>query len=98
MDKEEIPRTVIVNLHHTKRCDVYCDRSSIFGNPYDYNQLGITRDEACELFIPYFKKKLTNPDFYAKVLALKGKILGCWCVPKRCHVQTIVDFIENNEH
>jgi Domain of unknown function (DUF4326) len=99
-------KTVIVNLHHNKRCDIYCDRRSIFGNPYDYIKLGITRDEACELFIPYFKNKLTNPAFRAKVLELKGKILGCWCQCNppctnskckhyRCHLETIVKFLDN---
>jgi hypothetical protein len=93
---EKTPKTVIINLHHTKRCDVFCDRFSIFGNPFDYQKMGITRDEACELFIPYFKNKLTNPEFRDKVLALRGKVLGCWCVPKRCHVQTIVEYVESN--
>lgn len=98
-------QTIIVNLRHHK-CEVSCDRSSIFGNPFDHNKLGITRDECCEKFIPYFYNKLRDPAFRAKVLALKGKRLGCWCRcdppcnnPKckshRCHVETIVEYIEN---
>ena len=97
--------TQIVNLRHHK-CDVVCDRTSSFGNPFDHNKLGITRDEACEKFIPYFYKKLLNPDFRAKVHALKGKRLGCWCrcsppcqnkrcVPHRCHLQIIIEYLEN---
>ena len=102
---ETVPRTVIVNM----RChvpDVACDRSSIFGNPFDHNRLGITRQEACERFEEYFHQKLTDPVFYDKVMALKGKRLGCWCRclppcnnPKckshRCHVETIVKFLES---
>lgn len=98
--------TVIVNLRHHK-CDIPCDRTTPFGNPFDHNRLGITRDEACERFIPYFKKKLTDPEFHAKVMALKGKRLGCWCrcLPHcgnekckshRCHLETIVKWLENN--
>jgi len=101
---EIVTPTVIVNM----RChvpDVACDRSSIFGNPFDHNRLGITRQEACERFEEYFIQKLTDPKFYDKVMALKGKRLGCWCRclppcnnPKckshRCHVETIVNFLE----
>ena len=102
---DTITKTVIVNMRHRKP-DVACDRSSIFGNPFNHLELGITRDEVCELFIPYFYKKLTNPDFRDKVLALKGKKLGCWCrcesscnhpkcKPLRCHLETIVNYLEN---
>jgi len=86
--------TVIVNLRK-ETCDVLCDRRSLFGNPYNHETLGITRDESCELYGEYFKKKLRNPEFRDKVLALKGKRLGCWCVPLRCHLQWIVDYLEH---
>ncbi len=97
--------TVIVNLRHHK-CDILCDRTTPFGNPFDHNRLGITRDEACEKFIPYFYNKLRNPEFRARIMALKGKRLGCWCRclppcnnPKckshRCHLETIVNYLEN---
>ena len=86
--------TTIVNIKHHSKCDVLCCRGSPFGNPYMIGRDG-TRDDVCDKFIPYFKKKLTNPEFRAKVLALRGKKLGCYCVPLRCHVQTIVDYLEN---
>ena len=86
--------TVIVNIRK-QACDVICDRRSIFGNPYNHQELGITRDEACELYGVHFKKKLQDPEFRDRVLELKGKRLGCWCVPLRCHVQWIVDYLEN---
>lgn len=96
--------TVIVNLRHHK-AEVVCDRSSIFGNPFDFQQLGITRDEACDRFEDYFNKRLQDDEFRAKVMALKGKRLGCWCRcsppcdnPKckghRCHLETIVKYVE----
>jgi hypothetical protein len=70
--------------------------------------LDITRDECCELFEEYFKKKLNDPEFRAKVMELRGKKLGCWCKcqpecnhPKcknlRCHVETIVEWLNNNK-
>lgn len=82
--------------------DVVCDRSSfLFGNPHLIGRDG-TRDEVCEKFIPHFYNKLRDPVFRDKVLALKGKRLGCEphcgnskCKVHRCHVQTIVEYIEN---
>lgn len=97
--------TSIVNLRHHNTAEVNCGRGSPFGNPFDHNRLGITRDEACEKFKLYFYKKLQDSEFRAKVLALKGKRLGCWCRclppcdnPKckthRCHLETIVEYLE----
>lgn len=93
----------IVNLHHTK-CEVNCGRPSIFSNPFEIGRDG-DRNEVCEKFIPYFYNKLRDPDFRAKILALKDKKLGCWCrcLPPcnnskckshRCHVETIVEYLE----
>lgn len=86
--------TVIVNMRHEK-CDVVCDRSSIFGNPFTIGVHG-TRDEVVEKYGPYFAKRLLrDPYFKKRVLALKGKRLGCWCVPERCHLEWIVAYLEN---
>lgn len=98
--------TTIVNLRHHK-CEIACDRTTVFGNPYDHNRLGITRDECCDKFKEYFYNKLRNPDFRDKVKSLKGKKLGCWCkcqphcgnpkcISRRCHVETIVEYLESN--
>ena len=90
-------RTTVVNLHHTNKCDLVCDRRSIYGNPYDYQKLGITREESIDLYRMYFKKRiLTDASFRAKVHLLKGKCLGCWCVPEyKCHLEVIVEYLEN---
>lgn len=101
---EDRNRTVIVNLRHHKP-DVVCDRSSFLGNPFLIGRDG-TRDEVCDKFHEHFHKKLTNPEFRAKVLALKGKRLGCWCRclpgcnnPKckslRCHLESVIEFLNN---
>jgi len=86
--------TIAVNIKKEK-CDVYCGRGSPFGNPYIIGCDG-TRNDVCDKFIPYFYKKLNNSQFRNKVIALKGKRLGCYCVPLRCHVQTIVEYLEKN--
>jgi hypothetical protein len=86
------PRTTIVNLKHSN-ADVNCGRGSSFGNPFLIGRDG-TRDEVVEKYGPYFYKKLRNLEFRAKVIALKGKQLGCWCTPDRCHLEWIVEYLE----
>ena len=73
---------------------MYCGRPTIFSNPYLIGRDG-TRDEVCDKYIEYFNYKIQNPEFRKAVMLLRGKRLGCWCVPKRCHVQTILEYIEN---
>lgn len=84
--------TSVVNMRHQK-ADVNCGRGSVFGNPYEIGRDG-TRDEVCDKYITLFKKRLQDPTFRAKVMALKGKRLGCWCKPDRCHVDTIKEFLD----
>jgi len=84
--------TTIVNIKHTNVYDFYCGRGSPFGNPYIIGRDG-TRNEVCDKFIPYFNKRLKDPYFRAQVMELKGKRLACFCVPLRCHLETIVDYI-----
>ena len=87
--------TVIVNMRHEK-CDVRCDRASIFGNPF---KIGIdgTRVEVVDKYGRYFAKKIRDQKFKNQVLLLKGKKLGCWCAPDRCHLEWIVAYLESYE-
>jgi hypothetical protein len=90
---DTVQKTTIVNIR-TQKCDEYCGRPSTFGNPYEIGRDG-TRNEVVEKFRDYFYKKLQDPTFRAKVLQLKGKRLGCWCSPRKCHLEIIVEYIEN---
>jgi uracil-DNA glycosylase family 4 len=72
-----------------ERFDVYIGRPSPFGNPFSHLPSTIakfrvhSRDEA----IGSFEKWLhAQPALLARVKReLKGKILGCFCAPQRCH-------------
>lgn len=86
-------RTVIVNLKH-EQCDIRCDRSSLYGNPYRIGRDG-TREEVIEKYKKYFYDKIErNHDFRKSVLYLKGKILGCYCKPLNCHCDIIVEYLD----
>ena len=93
--------TRVVNIKYEK-CDVYCGRGSIFGNPYTHLPLEKTKaqvqvktvEEAVEKYREYFYNRIeTDPDFLDGVLRLKDKKLGCYCIPKPCHVTVIAEFL-----
>ena len=68
---------------HCKRAeyDVYIGRPSRWGNPFQIGRDG-TRDE---VIARYERWVLEQPELLAALGELKGKTLGCWCAPKRCH-------------
>jgi len=57
------------------------DRNSQWGNPYELGKDG-NRETVCDSHIYYFKKKLS---LHQQLMDIKGKVLGCWCYPERCH-------------
>lgn len=66
------------------------DRNSSWGNPFEMPDDG-DRDTVCDSFEIYFGRKYSLHD---RVLGLKGKVLGCWCYPKRCHGDHLVTLIQ----
>ena len=73
--------------------DIYIGRGSIFGNPWVIGTHG-TRDEVIDRYEEYFAEKLnSDPAFKAAVLGAKGKKLGCFCKPLRCHGDVICNYL-----
>jgi len=70
------------------------------GNPHPIGWCDIcseyhTRDECIEEFKKDFYKKIKDdPGFREAVYLLKGKKLGCYCKPKKCHGDVIKDWIK----
>lgn len=76
--------------------NVYIGRPSEFGNPFEIGPDG-DRDEVISKFESYFLRKINSSiDFRNKVQSLRGKILGCFCKPKKCHGDIIVQWLINN--
>lgn len=67
--------------------DVYIGRPSKWGNPFVIGRDG-TREEVIEKYRHYI---LHNPRLLADLSELKGKVLGCWCAPKPCHGDVLVE-------
>ena len=94
--KEVIPVTTVV---HCKRSeyDVYIGRPSKWGNPFSHlpNTLAefrvATREESIAKYREWI---LTQPQLLASLHELKDKCLGCWCRPKTCHGDVLIELLE----
>ena len=86
-------RTRVVNKDF-EDCDVYIGRGSKFGNPYHIGKDG-TREEVIEKYKEWFNKKIKKDRFRAEVLKLKGKKLGCYCAPRACHGDVIIEWLNS---
>lgn len=92
-------RTRLINLHTSTIGDyIFIGRPSKWGNPFIVGRDG-TRDEVCDKYDQWFMEQIrSNPVFKKQVVDnLKGKILACYCKPKRCHGDTILKYLNRDE-
>ena len=91
--------TVVHNLRED--FDVYIGRevpehgllASKWGNPFIMKDEGdAERDRAVAA---YKKWVVEQPALIASLEELRGRRLGCWCAPKRCHGDVLVELIES---
>lgn len=74
-----------------KPYDTYIGRGSKWGNPFVIGKDG-NREEVIEKYRKWIK---TQPKLLKALPELKGKVLGCWCFPKACHGDVLLELIEN---
>lgn len=86
----------VVNIRNSTGF-IYCGRGTALGNPFKMRNEA-DRDRVCDLYIDWFAAKIKNKD--PKVLELLREIyqaglrdgivkIGCYCAPKRCHLDTV---------
>lgn len=64
-----------------------------WGNPFTIGKDG-TRREVIDKFRAY---TMSNPGFCEKIQSsLRGKVLGCWCVPNACHASVLAEIANRN--
>ena len=84
--------TVVANMHQdtdralltwARKTDrfVRIDRNTEWGNPFEMGKDG-DRDTVCDSYEIFFPRKFS---LHNRLDELKGKVLGCWCYPARCH-------------
>jgi hypothetical protein len=97
--------TTVVNLRVTAY-DVYIGRAGygqegFFGNPYRVGELcarcgktHTTPGDTIPCFRSYFMERLTSDSEYRdRVEGLRGKRLGCFCIPGPCHGRIIANYL-----
>lgn len=80
--------TKVVNCN-TEYYDVYIGRPSKWGNPFKIGRDG-SRKEVIEKYRKYI---LSNDKLLKDLDELENKILGCWCKPKSCHGDVLVELV-----
>jgi hypothetical protein len=74
--------------------DVYIGRPNKWGNPYELTEY--SREES----ISKFKEYITNGNgkhLLKDLHELKNKTLGCWCYPKNCHGNILIELVNELE-
>ena len=98
--KTQIVNIKRVSFNTNDPNDVYIGRgrnNGLFGNPFTVKIHG--RDKCIELYREYFYNRIeTDYQFRKAVLSLKGKRLGCYCKPKPCHGDIILEYLENESN
>ncbi len=86
-------------VHHKKEdYDVLICRPSKWGNPYSSKENTLAQYKVLnkEEAISNYENWLTTGEgmYLLKDLhELKGKVLGCWCHPKKCHGDVLVKLV-----
>ncbi len=105
---EETSIMIVVNIKY-EGYDVYGGRpgrghDGYFGNRHvvgfcPFCGFEHDRGEALRLFRRDFDQRIQrDPEYKSRVLALKGKRVGCFCVPDHmCHLDIIADWVNNQK-
>jgi hypothetical protein len=90
--EKEVMKTTVVNIKEMPLYDVYIGRGGRWGNPFKIGVDG-TREEVIEKYKVWI---LSQPPLLNEISQLRGKVLGCWCKPKACHGDVIVELLEKS--
>lgn len=82
-------KTKVVNKYK-EPYDIYIGRGSKWGNPFEIGKDG-TREEVIEKYRTYL---LNKPELLKALPELRGKTLGCFCKPKPCHGDILVELLD----
>jgi len=89
---ENSKRKNITRVVHCK-CDdfdIYIGRPTKWGNPFVIGPDGSRKDVVNK----YREWILKNDQLLKDLVELKDKTLGCWCSPRICHGDVLVELID----
>lgn len=80
----------LVNIRNSSY-DIYIGRGkgSKWGNPFSIGRNG-TREQVVEKYRAWI---LTQDHLLNSLPELEGKVLGCWCNPKLCHGDILIELV-----
>lgn len=90
---------IVVNIR-VEPFDVYGGRAGhgydgYFGNPFRAKSEA-DRDRVCDLHEKWFLARVErDPVYRRRCLALRGLRVGCFCAPKRCHLDTVARWVNS---
>ena len=83
-------RTPPTVVHCKDYNDIYIGRPSKWGNPFKINTDG-NREVVIEKYLNWI---MTQEELLDSLGELEGKVLGCWCKPKECHGDVLVELFK----
>jgi hypothetical protein len=93
----------LVNIKTTSQFDVYIGRPSKWGNPFSHKKTSTLAKHSCSTrqeSIQKYKEYLTIGEgrhLLADLHELDGKILGCFCKPKPCHGDVLLQLLQETK-
>jgi len=81
-------KTEVVNIKY-QEYDIYIGRGSKWGNPFHIGIHG-TREDVISMYHNYI---LNNQELLNCLEELRGKRLGCYCKPLKCHGDILVKLL-----
>ena len=82
-------------------CDIYIGRKVMYGgwslpqsfwhNPFHLKDYNFDRISNLESYRQYVTQR---PDMIARLPSLRGKRLGCWCSPNKCHGDILIELLD----
>lgn len=86
-------KCTVVNKYK-EEYDIYIGRGSKWGNPFiPLNSSEEERNRVCDAYEKWF----WTTNLLSQLYELKGKRLGCFCKPKRCHGDFLVEQTNKKE-
>ena len=70
------------------------EKRSAWHNPYNMKKHNITRERAVAEYREYLFR---SPGLMARTEELRGKLLVCWCHPKPCHGEVLIELLEHGQ-
>ena len=83
--------------------DVYIGRPSKWGNPFTHIKDKDTKAEfiveSRQDAVNAYRQWISNqPELLKDLSELEGKVLGCWCKPKSCHGDVLIELANKSNN